>query len=247
MKNIKKPGGNHYPAIKGLMITRSFTCLPLGLPYPQTSPHTPAPPRSSFPSKHQLANQYTLQYFIHNIIIISIILEPGPSGESSFARPTWPFGCPFHPKAHPSIRRWLWRPWASRVPCLVPHGHPPGEDGRTFKGFFPKKHHGTKTQRKHWKFRTCLMVTDEWTTSVWGGIPIVEVYAMKIERDGVYRYRLQLDRTCYGWQCHWPRHAMYTSYNIHIYIYISAIKSLSIVRNMSDMPRHVHDLRGFFR
>jgi len=28
--------------------------------------------------------------------------------------------------------------------------------------------------------------------------PIVEVYAMKIERDGVYRYRLQLDRTCYG-------------------------------------------------
>ena len=81
------------------------------------------------------------------------------------------------------------------------------------------------------------MVTDGWTTSVWGGIPsVVDIYAVKIERDGVYRYRSQLDRTCYGYSV--IDHAMLYIYNIHIiciYIYISANKSLSIVRNMSDM------------
>lgn len=66
MKNIKKPGGNHYPAIKGLMITRSFTCLPLGLPYPQSSPTRPHPsvhrslPSTSLPISILYNTLYTI-------------------------------------------------------------------------------------------------------------------------------------------------------------------------------------------
>lgn len=180
MKNIKKPGGNHYPAIKGLKITRSFTCLPLGLPYPQSSPHTPAPLRSSLASKHQLANQYTLKYLIYKTIIISIILEPGPSGESSFARPIWAVwmsisseGASVHPKVAletMGVKGSVPRP--SRSPTW-----------RWWR-FSPQKNHGTKTLRKHWKVQN-LFDGDRWMDNFClGGYSKCSRYICRENRKG---------------------------------------------------------------